>query len=150
MANSILETRNVNDVCMNVRMFYVSWHKVLIWSLKNQWLLNFSCVLLIIKLAESLEILLSWPWEIPLSMDLTCFGGKFVTTSWNKINHFPILTLFFPMLPFDPPENIRKPSVFWCFQGDQKGTLGRKGLKHLYLNTLVSIQFYQLVKGFRY
>ena len=29
------------------------------------------------------------------------------------------LTLFFPMFPFDPPENIRKP----------KGTLGRKGLK---------------------
>ena len=31
------------------------------------------------------------------------------------------------MLPFDPPENIRKPKVF-CFQGDQKGILGRKGL----------------------
>ena len=29
---------------------------------------------------------------------------------------------------FDPPENIRKPKVFWCFQGDQKGTLGSKGL----------------------
>ena len=28
------------------------------------------------------------------------------------------------MFPFDPPENIRKPLV----QGDQKGTLGRKGL----------------------
>ena len=33
------------------------------------------------------------------------------------------------MFPFDPPENIRKPKVFWCFQGDQKGTLGSKGLK---------------------
>ena len=32
------------------------------------------------------------------------------------------------MFPFDPPENIRKPKVFWCFQGDQKGTFGRKGL----------------------
>ena len=30
------------------------------------------------------------------------------------------------MFPFDPPENIRKPKVFWCFQGDLKGTLGRK------------------------
>ena len=39
-----------------------------------------------------------------------------------------LLTLFLPMFPFDPPENIRKPLVFWCFQGDQKGTLGRKGL----------------------
>ena len=38
------------------------------------------------------------------------------------------LTLYFPMFPFDPPENIRKPKVFWCFQGDQKGTLGSKGL----------------------
>ena len=32
------------------------------------------------------------------------------------------------MFPFDPPENIRKPKVFRCFQGDQKGTLGSKGL----------------------
>ena len=39
-----------------------------------------------------------------------------------------LLTLFFPMFPFDPPENIRKPKAFSCFQGDQKGTLERKGL----------------------
>ena len=32
------------------------------------------------------------------------------------------------MFPFDPPENIWKPLVFLCFQGNQKGTLGRKGL----------------------
>ena len=32
------------------------------------------------------------------------------------------------MFPFDPPENIRKLKVFLCFQGVQKGTLGRKGL----------------------
>ena len=32
------------------------------------------------------------------------------------------------MFPFDPPENIRKSLVFWCFQGEQKGTLGSKGL----------------------
>ena len=38
------------------------------------------------------------------------------------------LTLFFLMFLFDPPVNFRKPKVFWCFQGDQKGTLGRKGL----------------------
>ena len=24
------------------------------------------------------------------------------------------------MFLFDPHENIRKPLVFWCFQGDQK------------------------------
>ena len=28
----------------------------------------------------------------------------------------------------DSPENIRKPKIFWCFQGNQKGTLERKGL----------------------
>ena len=49
-------------------------------------------------------------------------------------NQYPLfyvslrLTLFFPMFPFDPPENIRKPLGFGCFQGDQEGTLGRKGL----------------------
>ena len=32
------------------------------------------------------------------------------------------------MFSFDPPENIWKAKVFWCFQGDQKETLGRKGL----------------------
>ena len=32
------------------------------------------------------------------------------------------------MLPFEPPENIRKPLVCWCFQGEQKGIVGRKGL----------------------
>ena len=35
------------------------------------------------------------------------------------------------MFPFDPPETIRKPLVFWCFEGDQKGTLGRKGLNEM-------------------
>ena len=38
------------------------------------------------------------------------------------VNFLIVLTLFFPMFPFDLPK------VFWCFQGDQKGTLGRKGL----------------------
>ena len=34
------------------------------------------------------------------------------------------------MFPFGLPENIRKTLVF-CFQGDQNGTLGRKGLKDM-------------------
>ena len=50
-------------------------------------------------------------------------------------NNF-LLTLYFPMFHFDPPENIRKPLVFWCFQGDQKGTLGSKGLSKNILNKL--------------
>ena len=39
------------------------------------------------------------------------------------------LTLFFPMFPFDPTENIRKPKVFWCFQGGSKGYAGKKWVK---------------------
>ena len=42
-----------------------------------------------------------------------------------------ILNLFFPMIRFNPPKNIKKPNVFWCFQGDQKESLGRKELTEL-------------------
>ena len=35
---------------------------------------------------------------------------------------------FIPNVPFESPENIRKPFLFWCFQGDQKVTLGRNEL----------------------
>ena len=38
------------------------------------------------------------------------------------------LTLFFPKFPFVPPKNIKKPLVYWYFQGDQQGTLGIKSL----------------------
>ena len=33
------------------------------------------------------------------------------------------------MFFFDPPENIKKPKIFSCFQGHEKGTFGEKGLK---------------------
>ena len=42
------------------------------------------------------------------------------------------------MFPFDPPENIRKPLVFWYFQGDQEGTFSRRGLNIANCETLVS------------
>ena len=35
------------------------------------------------------------------------------------------------MFPFDRSENIGKPKVFWCFQGDQKEILGREGLSNV-------------------
>ena len=41
------------------------------------------------------------------------------------------LTLFLPMFPFDPPENIIKSKVLWCFQRDEKETLGSKGLRRI-------------------
>ena len=37
---------------------------------------------------------------------------------FGKITSPLVLILYFPMFPFDPPENM----------GDQKGTLGSKGL----------------------
>ena len=55
------------------------------------------------------------------------YFSKFLDKQGKWKNPY-LLTLFFPMFPFDPPENIRKPKVFWCFQGYQKGTLRRKGL----------------------
>ena len=45
------------------------------------------------------------------------------------------------MFPYDPPENIRKPKVFCCFQGDQKGTLGRKGLFAVFAINFEQISF---------
>ena len=55
------------------------------------------------------------------------------------------------MFPFDPPEIIRKPKVFRCFQGDQKGTLGRKGLRYCKVEwerlTLVFFVFFCYLDG---
>ena len=51
-----------------------------------------------------------------------------VTFCYIDETGFITLTLFLPMFSFDFPENIRKALVFSCFQGDQKGTLGRKRL----------------------
>ena len=74
--------------CIYLCTPYFSWHKVLIWSLKNYWFLNFNCVLLIMKIGQALEILLSWPWGTPLPMHLTCFGEPLVTAPWNNNNDF--------------------------------------------------------------
>ena len=70
--------------------YYFSWNRVLIWSLKNQCSLNFNCDLSIIKLAEDLEILLC-PWGVPLPIQLTLCGERFVTASRKEINHLVIL-----------------------------------------------------------
>ena len=35
-----------------------------------------------------------------------------IKTSEHLIQFKSLLTLYFPMFPFDPPENIRKPLVF--------------------------------------
>ena len=76
-----------------------------------------------------------------------CFKYTKHVGSLSNINlwrELPIsLTYFFPMLPVDPPENIRKSyHVFWCFQGDQKGLLGRKRLKQSYHETNCSVDIW--------
>ena len=46
------------------------------------------------------------------------------------------------MFPFDPPENIRKVKVFWCFQGEgflmfsevSKGNIEKKRVKVMQKN----------------
>ena len=48
----------------------------------------------------------------------------------NDLTH---LTLIFRMFPFDLPESIRQPKVFWCLEGNQEGKLGRKRLKPMFL-----------------
>ena len=43
------------------------------------------------------------------------------------------------MFSFDPPENIRKPKVFWCFQGGSEGKIGKK-----MVNLCVRLKFQNL------
>ena len=54
-----------------------------------------------------------------------------------------MLTLFFAMFHFDPPEHS-KSKVFWRFQGGQKRTLKRKGLR------VAEICFWQLYQTLDY
>ena len=86
-AKPIFETRNVNDFCM----LYFSWHKVLICCLKNQWLSSFHCVLLHHKTCWGSWNLVITSLGIPLPIQLTFLDERFLTASWNKINHFAIL-----------------------------------------------------------
>ena len=62
---------------MHVCMVWFSWHKIPIWSHKNLCFLNFNYVFLIRELAEGLETLLSWPWDIPQLIELPFLGGKY-------------------------------------------------------------------------
>ena len=54
---------------------------------------------------------------------------KIYYTATISFNEF-ILTLFFPVFPFDSPENIIKPTVL-CFQGDQRVHWEEKRELHL-------------------
>ena len=41
--------------------------------------------------------------------------------------------LLLESLKHDPPENIKNSGILWCFQGDQKGTSGRKWLNNNFI-----------------
>ena len=60
---------------------------------------------------------------------------------WNYKPKHITLILFFPIFPSDTPKNIRKPEVFLCFLGDQKGTMGRKGLIKRKLSKVFACDF---------
>ena len=53
-----------------------------------------------------------------------------------------ILTFFFPMFPFDPSENTRKPKVsvvtkgFLMFSDGSKGNIGKKRVKPMLVSQL--------------
>ena len=117
--------------------------------LKLEFMFNFRRYILSYERNVNLEILQCWndfrnfktdSRTLGMSCRTLCQGLKdcsnnahnFRVVTTTKRTQKPkkkvILTLYFPMFPIDPLENIRKPLVFWCFQGDQNGTLGSKWL----------------------
>ena len=48
------------------------------------------------------------------------FYGIFYLASEKSPKWILAVTLFFPIFPFDSPENIRRPMVFWYFKGGGK------------------------------
>ena len=63
-------------------------------------------------------------FEIRFRMLLETTKTRYATQINMTIN------MVISMFPFDPTENIRKPSICRCFQGDLKGTMKRKGLRY--------------------
>ena len=49
----------------------------------------------------------------------------------NKLNHLLHWPIWCHWSLLIPPENIRKPLVFWCFQGYQKRSVAWNGLKQI-------------------
>ena len=83
---------------------------------------------------------------------LWVFHRKIVTKNLAKLNPFHVTCLFLYSLKtsencsfFDVFRRYRKRSVkceiYWCFQGDQKGTSGNKTLKQIFHDLLVCCLF---------
>ena len=84
------------------------------------------------KFADSIPVTASFSL---LVFELLLWVQGIKISAWGMLFSF-LLELFFLMFPFDPLENISKALVF-CFQGDQKGTLERKGLKKISYRTFL-------------
>ena len=76
-----------------------------------------------------------WTYFLIGSFSYSCIS--YFSKWWLRILEI-LLALFYTMISFDSPENIRKPLVFWCFQGDHKVIMGKKGLKLKYWSAVFS------------
>ena len=68
----------------------------------------------------------SWQWSSIWSIIDRYLLTFRLSTTWVyncKIN------LFLPTVHFWSPKNIRKPNIFWCFQGGSKGNIGKERVK---------------------
>ena len=112
------------------------------------------CSKLTIKTLELMDIFEQNIFHFILFPNVSLVDFDQVNISWEIIlwspprNYFDIfITLFFPIFICYPHESIRKTKVFWCFQGDQKETLERKGLRYCKkARKNVDQFFYYLVK----
>lgn len=67
--------------------------------------------------------MIAFPFTINIWRQKKVFDQLFEWTA--TLTHFSQCSLL------NPPENIRKTSVLWCFHGDQKETLEKKELIRL-------------------
>ena len=90
---------------------YFSWHKIIIWSFKNQWFLNFNCVLLIIKLAEGFEFFLKTLGDTS-SQTTHIFGEKVCNSILKQFNHFAWRLEVYPLnhFSFAKVKPLRQPN----------------------------------------
>lgn len=105
--------------------------------------LNLDCVLLIIKLAECLEILLSWPRGIQILIQRTLFLKKFVTTSWTKLTILHeymkcVLETFFLEQKLITSDNLTFLDLLF---GCPQSTLGHYGGKSFTHSMLITVSY---------
>ena len=85
------------------------------------------------KIFHSFQTNVPFPYLLKMSENVRLFDPLFHwykngTMVWNGLM-VCFLSPFFAMFPFDLLWKHQE-NLVWCFQGDQKETLGRKGLKN--------------------